>query len=83
VLDTHSTASVELISGIDALDDLEKHFALHDTHIERARFTLIDHGKKSQLEIKHTGTIGISGHKHELLEEIVTDFVCGIHNTTS
>ncbi|MBP0943846.1 hypothetical protein V2K50_22965 [Pseudomonas alliivorans] len=83
VLDSHSTANVELISGINALDDLQKHFPLHNTHIERARFTLTDHGKRSQLEIKHTGTIGISGHKHELLEEIITDYVCGIHITTS
>lgn len=80
ILDNHSTANIELLSNSNALADLKSHFASPDVRIERARFSLTDHGKRSQLEVKTTGTVGITGAKTKLLEEIVIDFICGYYD---
>ena len=77
ILDIHSTANIELLSSSNALEDLKIHFSSPDVRIERARFSLTDHGKKSQLEVKATGTVGITGAKTKFLEEIVINFILG------
>ena len=74
-LDNHSTANIELLSTSNALSNLKHHFPSQEILIERARFSLTDHGKKSQLEIKASGVIGITGAKRKILEEIITGFV--------
>lgn len=74
-LDSHSTASIELFSGLDALQDLRRHFPSQELLIERARFSLVDHGKRSQLEIKSSGVIGIIGSKSKVLEDLTVSFI--------
>lgn len=75
ILDTHSTANIELLSSSNALEDLKSHFSSPDVRIERARFSLTDHGRKSQLEVKATGTVSITGAKTQFLEEVVINFI--------
>ncbi|MEL1086671.1 hypothetical protein [Pseudomonas sp. OB66] len=75
ILDSHSTANIELLSNSNALSELKIHFSSPDVRIERARFSLTDHGRKSQLEVRATGTVGITGSKSKFLEEIVVDFI--------
>jgi hypothetical protein len=75
VLDTHSTANIELLSNSNALADLKNHFSSPDVRIERARFSLTDHGKRSQLEVKATGTVGITGARTKFLEDIIINFI--------
>ena len=78
-LDNHSTANIELLSSSNALSDLKHHFPSQDILIERARFSLTDHGRKSQLEIKASGVVGITGVKSKVLEEIITSFVSDLY----
>ncbi|MGN2409674.1 hypothetical protein ACTACD_28385 [Pseudomonas syringae] len=78
-LDDHSTANIELLSSSNAILDLKIHFPSQEVIIERARFSLVDHGKKSQLEIRSTGIVGITGSKRKLLEEIVTNFISSLY----
>jgi hypothetical protein len=80
ILDNHSTANIELLSNSDALADLKSHFPSPDVRIERARFSLTDHGRRSQLEVKTTGTVGITGAKTKIIEEIVIDFIRSHYN---
>jgi hypothetical protein len=79
ILDNQSTANVELLSSSNALTGLKTHFPSQGVVIERARFSLIDHGKKSQLEVKTTGTFSITGHKTKLLEDVATNFICSLY----
>lgn len=78
-LDDHSTANIELLSSSNAISDLKLHFPSQEVVIERARFSLVDHGIKSQLEIRSTGIVGITGSKRKLLEEIVTKFISSLY----
>ncbi|WP_440811010.1 hypothetical protein ACTACJ_13675 [Pseudomonas syringae] len=79
ILDNQSTANIELLSSSNALSSLKTHFPSQDIQIERARFSLIDHGKKSQLEVKTTGTFSITGHKTKLLEDIAVNFIYSLY----
>lgn len=79
-LDGHCTANVELLSTINALSDLKLHFPSQEMQIDRARFSITDHGKKSQLEIKSTGVVGITGEKRKQLEDLVIKFIEQLFN---
>ena len=74
-LDEGSSATIEITSLKDAINDAKYHFKGKTFKIERARFTASSGTKKSTIEVRSTGLISVHGPDEKSLVELINMFI--------
>lgn len=75
VLSNSCSASVEITSVDNALDDVRRSFPGKAFDVDKARFTVQGTADKTFFEAKSSGQISISGPKEEVVYAIIKEFV--------